>query len=105
MNECGCVLTWRRYIDDAFALLHSLSESDVKFVQQQLNKWHPVEGFFFRKAGCLSRFGHLAGSGAVCDPDASQATERIPMQSQDFLLSKIRLHRVDSRRDTEIVST
>ena len=42
LNECGCVLTWRRYIDDAFALLHSLSESDVKFVQQQLNKWHPA---------------------------------------------------------------
>ena len=42
LNECGCVLTWRRYTDDAFALLHSLSESDVKFVQQQLNKWHPA---------------------------------------------------------------
>ena len=101
LNECGCVLTWRRYTDDAFALLHSLSESDVKFVQQQLNKWHPAIQWkvsFSGKEGCVSRFGHLAGSGAVCDPDASQATERIPLHSQDLLPSKIRLHCIDSRR-------
>ena len=47
-----------------------------------------VGSFFFRKAACFSRFGHLAGSGAVCDPDVSQATERIPIHSEDLLPSK-----------------
>ena len=65
---------------------------------EQVASCHPVESFFFRKEGCVSRFGHLAGSGAVCDPDASQATERIPLHSQDLLPSKIRLHCIDSRR-------
>ena len=108
LNECGCVLTWRRYIDDAFALLHSLSESGGQVCAaaiEQVASCHPVGSFFFRKEGCVSRFGHLAGSGAVCDPDVSQATERIPLHSQDLLPSKIRLHCIDSRRDTETVST
>ena len=74
---------------------------------EQVASCHPVGRFFFffRKAGCVSRFGHLAGSGAVCDPDISQATERIPIHSQDLLPSKIRLHCIDSWRDTEIVAT